>query len=740
MKKVLINNWARIVISFVYATMVLALALELYGIPIRSRLNVHDEINIGTPVLNFAFFFGMSYENWEYPNYLLAILNGVDGLLGALISVITDDWRTAKLIQYSAALICVFAGFWYALGKLLEAPSTNNKLELDALKVVITTCYVFSPYAFTQMNNGTFWSFTVYFAIAFVPFLLLALLKTITWNDSSQWRNKGFGFGLFVGVCCWWLPLIAVILCSIFLAWALSISFKRNQIDPIEARSSKLSLIAGLLVGLLPVFIASYFTLVSPGIEVDFKFLEYATYGIIQGGILTPFLQRFSWILYIGWEQKAVHSYFEDFDVLWVRILYLANIALLIYAALKIRDRSLYWRLFVGFLLVYLSAIFFAKGASFPFGSFFVSLVDFVPGFGVIRTPDTKFGMVVTASLLLALVLAGAMNKFVLRAMLALGVAYLGAAIPLWWSGELINPSGNARYTMSLSPDEERAINYLNSTAGEGRVLMFPGSGGGVYAYRGYSYVGRNYLTGNINRQVVSAQAGIVGERNSIEMAREFLEKMDFISLKEMGIQFVLINKTIELNQYRKFNAKNDNLSLRTILDGKRVALFELIGSGKPFEVVDAAGKEINAAIYRSKTLPVGFIVSISGYGSTQMPLRIRADVVASNHWIWLPLSEGDGYLMGALRAVLDGVTGRRQVVVSETRPSRVGLAEWIVTRNPGIEMKPVNKRWAVIHMPNLALSLSMLLCALLGSVLLVKRLLLAIIAKLRLTRSITIG
>jgi hypothetical protein len=215
---------------------------------------------------------------------------------------------------------------------------------------------------------------------------------------------------------------------------------------------------------------------------------------------------------------------------------------------------------------------------------------------------------------------------------------------------------------------------------------------------------------------------------------------MDFISLKEMGIRFVLVNKTKELNQYRQFSARSDNLSLRTILDGKRVALFELIGSGKPFEIVDAAGNEINAIVYRSKTLPIGFIVNINDYNSKQMPLRIRADVVASNHWFWLPIGEGDGYVMAVLRAALDGVTGRRQDVVSETRQSRVGLAEWVLTSNPRIETKPVNESWAVIHMPNFVLSLSMLLCVLLGSVTLATRLLLAIISNLQSTRSIAIG
>lgn len=719
-KKDLTKYYGPIALALFYALMVFSLAKILYGIPITSRLIIADEINIGMPIQNYATFFGISYENWGFNNFLSTLLNGIDGLIGILIHQVTNDWRTAKLIQYSTALLCVISGFWYSLGQLLDDGRIANEKELQVLKVVMTACYVVSPYAFMQMNNGTFWSFAVFFSIAFVPALLVVLLKTIIWRDSDEWHRRGMGFGLLVGVCSWWLPLIMVVVFSTGLVWLLFF-FSPARMHKNEIRVRSIPLVVGLTIGLLPVLIGSYYILGDTGIDADFKFASNATYNNIQGGLLTPFLQKFSWILYTGWEPKALHSYFKDFDKPWLRILYLAFIGVLTYALLKNTRNTRYRGLLLGFLLVYLSAIFFSKGGSFPFGFIFTSLIDYVPGFNVVRTPDTKFGLMATASFFLCCVTVGAINKFVRRAVVALGFAYLFVAIPLWWSGELINPTGPARYITSLTPDEEKAINYLNNDADEGRVLFLPGTGGGVISQDGYSYVGREYLVPSINRNVVSIQDGVVAGKSSGKAAREFLEDMDFLSLQEMGIRYVLVRKAKDFVHYNALKARSDNAFLRLLVDGDRIALFALIGSNKSIKVVDNHGDVLLSRLHQISSLPLGFVIDVDTQKPTQMPWRIRADVVTSKYWTLLPLDENDNIVMSIVRAGYSRMVSANENILIEPKTSRAGLAEWVILENTTGNIYRPNKRWLVINFPSLFLVMAMASCLLLAVVLLMK-------------------
>lgn len=684
-------HWAPLAAAGICALFIGALAKHLYSLPAYSRLFVHDEINIGMPVINAAFVFGMSYENWEFPNYLLALLNAVDGVIGGMLALATNDWRTAKLIQYGAALVVVIAGFWHAISVLLDGAEPRQNAEINAFKVLATACYALSPYALTQMNNGTFWSFSVYFAIAFVPIIVVYLLAALLRREGAR-VQASFGSGLVAGVCCWWLPLVAVLPLSIFLAWLL-IAPGRGL--PRAGAFAPARFLAGLTLGIVPVAITAYYTLVNPGVATDFRSMAHATYGNIQGGVLTPLLQRFSWILYVGWGDKAVHAFFAGFDSLSMRFVYLAGVGIVALAAMKARDRGPHWRFLVALMLVFMSAVFFAKGSSYPFGKLFVAFIDMVPGGGVIRTPDTKFGMVATAALLLAWGAAAAISTFARRAVAVLGVLYLASAVPLFLSGDLINPPGPARYFVMLSSDEQKALEILNRP-GHGRALMFPGSGSGVYPFDGYSYVGRNYLTTNVNRPMVSMQAGIVGEHASLEAARGFLARMDLPSLKEMGIRYVLMNKLKEPLPYRAFLAHSDDAAMKTLIDGQRVALFELLGENRPFAATDAGGREVRATIARSPILPLGFVITLRGASATQV--TVRADTVASAHWRWLPLSGNSA-----------------RWAVSPVALSRVGLAQWTLQLESRGQAGQEEARWVVVHLPNLFLALAMLSALLAG-------------------------
>ena len=720
MKNDLTKYYGPILLALFYVLMVFLLGTALYGIPITHRLIIADEINIGMPVQNYAYLFGISYENWGLPNFLFTLLNGIDGLIGILLHQVTDDWRTVKLIQYATALLCVISGFAYSLDQLLGDVRIANQKGLQTLKAVMTACYVFSPYAFMQMNNGTFWSFAVFFSIAFVPTLLVVLLKTIIWCDSDEWRRRGIGFGLLVGVCSWWLPLIMVVVFSTGFVW-LRFFFSSEKMPKNEIQVRIIPLVVGLTLGLLPVLIGSYYILGDTGIDANFGFVSNATYNNIQGGLLTPFLQKFSWILYTDWAPKALHSYFKDFDGLGLRILYLAFIGVLTYALLKNTRNTHYQGLLVGFLVVYLSAIFFSKGGSFPFGFVFASLINYVPGFNVVRTPDTKFGLVATASFFLCCVTAGTINKFVRRAVVVLGFAYLFVAIPLWWSGELINPTGPARYMASLTPDEVNAINHLNNNADDGRVLILPGTGGGVISQDGYSYVGREYLVPSINRSVVSLQDGVVAGKSSVMAAREFLENMDFLSLREMGIRYILVRKAKDFVHYHALKARSDQASLRLLIDGDRIALFALIGSIKSIEVVDNHGDVLLSQLQQIPFLPLGFLIDIDTQKPTQMPWHIRADVVPSKYWALLPLDENDNIVMSIVRAGYSSMANANKNLLIEPKTSRVGLAEWVIAENTTGNIYRPNKRWLIINFPSLFLVMAMASCLLLAVVLLMK-------------------
>lgn len=717
MNKIIIQNFARIVLASFGFIVILSLVGNFYDVSINSRHRILDEIIVGTPAVDYAIIFGMTFENWDFPNYLLALTSGMDALISILVGALTQDWRTAKIIRYSLALICVIFLFLSSLNKLLDIKYSREDIEIEILKVVAVLCYVFSPYSFMLMNYGVFWSFSVYFSIACFPMVIIYFVKRIMSLDQQWSYSEGFGFGLLVGVSCWWVPFAVVMFSSSVLVCVLF----QNKITYKETWIGAAPLLAGLVFGLIPVIITTYYMFLAPGVLLDFQIVENSGFDRIKGGVLTPFLHKHSWLLYERWGPKSMAEYFEDFDQPWIRLIYLAFIGTMTYAALTKVKRSPYLSLFFCFFIIYLSSVFLAKGASYPFGDVFTSLQDISPIFKVVRTPDSKYGLALTVSLILCCVLASTFSRLVMRTFITLGILYLVAAIPLWWSGEIYNPTGRARYITSISNDEELAVAYLNNTGDDERVLLLPGTGGGEFENEGYIYAGRHYITTILNRKLISVQDGAVIEKNASNIINKAIKKWDVLAMKEMGIGYILIDKRTAPKQYNELRSISDEVTLKIVVDGKRIALFEIKGDGKPFEVIDALGREVQAKFYRNKMLPLGFTVLLNSNETTEMPLSVRADVVVSSHWLWLPLGDSENNIISILNALIINAKGRQNELVSDTKVSRVGLAEWSISKNQWAGEYRANKNWIVIHMPNLVLTMAMLSCILLGVFLLIK-------------------
>jgi hypothetical protein len=119
-------------------------------------------------------------------------------------------------------------------------------------------------------------------------------------------------------------------------------------------------------------------------------------YENISGGYFYQLIGFSNWGIYTGWPDRLIGGFSGYFNKPQYQ-----------FALLLLNIASLYWMYKNGFnklCILILIFLIFSVGSQPPFGSIFIWIVDHIPGFESIRTPDNKFGFYTQAILILSLI------------------------------------------------------------------------------------------------------------------------------------------------------------------------------------------------------------------------------------------------------------------------------------------------------------------------------------------------
>ena len=425
----------------------------------------------------------------------------------------------------------------------------DRSRRIDA--ALLALAYVVAPHTLIAISNGTFWIVSVALAVGVIPLYMHFLLRCFG-EDSG-------GFS--------WAPVAGASLCAIVIAWSIFFIFPAALMGaaalvlrgwPSRSDLGKAAAIVALVLGgSAPSLYGLYLSGIDPGWHsaVDMVWGN-AAYGSIRGGVLTGFLEQATWLIYNFWQPRLVLGFPSHFSNAAHVALAFSSVAVL--AALPLVQRGeLHTRRYLFVAVMFLLAVFFVKGASEPLGFLFEAVLTRIPGGGLIRTPDTKFGVFVVAALAMASALALAQRRdsprwfqHCVRAVMCLSIAY--HALPLLDGRAIfaqrseLAPSyaagGNA---ISLTPAEERIIAALRRDDQRGVMMLPPASGmatarrTGVFAYRivveeltpnPFFYADEDAIANNAATRAILRSAVYEGRWNR---------------LPELGVGFVLADHNV---------------------------------------------------------------------------------------------------------------------------------------------------------------------------------------------------
>jgi len=195
------------------------------------------------------------------------------------------------------------------------------------------------------------------------------------------------------------------------------------------------------------------------------------SYQAIKGGYFYQFIGFSNWGIYTGWSDRIFGGFTHFFsNPIFQASLFSLN-ALSLYYFLK---QKKYFLVLILIIFLVLSV-----GDQAPFGFLYVFLLENVPGFASIRTPDNKFGVFIQGILLLNLLLA--ITRFKVREKAYIVLLLIGALI------FLIPPLLTGKTVFGLKSIYSSKSTYILESQGELKmaaqlssndfVLLIPGAG-----------------------------------------------------------------------------------------------------------------------------------------------------------------------------------------------------------------------------------------------------------------------
>jgi hypothetical protein len=549
-------------------------------------------------------------------------------------------------------------------------PATPAR-KLDAC--LLGALYVVAPFTLIYISYGIFWSLNIALAIGIMPLLFHLFLRNfVEERDRFEWSS-----------------VAALALCLIVVAWSILFLFPtflifavllamRGGIGKVDLKKG-LALAVLPLVGSLPSLYGMYLSAFDAGWRAaSDPITANAAFESIQGGVLTGFMQYAAWPIYTPWSPRLVLGFESHFSsAIYIT---LTTLLLLVAIAVPLVNRQFLMNQYVYVAVMLLIVVFFVKGAGQPFGAMFRGFLSSVPGAGLIRTPDTKFGVFVILALAVAVALALANGerkarwfRFLARAVIVATVAY--HAIPmlnghaiLARDSELTPGQSGRGYAVALSPTERRIIDTLASEPTAG-VVFLPPSFGLITRREGDMFMYRHVVSDFIPNPLYYSEWDEAPNESLKRRLQAAVAGGDWTLLPEMAVGFVLVNRnaiTERAGQHALYRAIRELPGVWTrIVDEGGYELYRLVDTHrKPLVTIESDRGEAGLTVEDRGNWFVRFATAPLAPGAYTATFRSAEN----KHWrlVAIPRDCGRSAHVCAIRGILsapaDSVIGRHAV------------------------------------------------------------------------------
>lgn len=539
-------------------------------------LVVHDE--------NFTFSqFDPVFSPFEIfngtPRIFISPINLLDKTVTWLLEEASVSLQWVQMLRHLISLSVLFIFPYFGFIKIAEAmdlrPLTNFEYAL------VSATFSLGLYALISVNSGIGTRIDGALAIGLFPYFVGSVWEITKSRTSIGWI-QAMKFALLLGVYCYSLIFVF----PIFIAAAIIISFAFIQQPINKYVFYSLGRILVLAVPLVSYMVLAILVALSSPPDYAASIMDTAAGGNIKLGVLGKFLQYHTWTIYNLWPHRAIGGYEVQITSLFSNFITLGVIAIGIASYRFIEDSKVRLAVVISFLF-FIFGVFFGKAYGPPFGEIFNFLLESLPMvFGLIRTPDTKMGLLIAlaVSMLLLISISASSQKntqkYLKRLTILLALCYVGFFGAPFFTGVALMGGGNTYFQDRLSgtssyiwtsiPDQQYVVNYVNGIKEPINILTFPSSlSVSIRAVDG-NYEGQDIFLSQLHHTVFSYPYPSVTEKDVFSQLYALFEEHDPTAFEKLNIRLVIARKYAA-----QFDANEFNLFSRRILAGRSTVVYE---------------------------------------------------------------------------------------------------------------------------------------------------------------------
>jgi hypothetical protein len=529
-------HWKLYLLSTSFLVSVVWGMYVFWGHSTTSLIFIHDSLTFGSfEHLKNNFFVLQGIYQGLNPHQSIAFLQiFLNALFYLLLNLLNQPvFITGYILFVLIAFLNIsfsFIGFFH-LYKDFMITKTNLR-NTDLLPIILITIFYFvHPFNILNINNGIFFSFT-YLAYGVLPLFLYYFLKIL------QGNIKKFELIFFILHCFLILSIITYVIPILFAVLGVFVLNLKNISYKILFRNIGISFFLILLLG-LPVLVPFVLQAITPNfVETN---MGNSTGSLIQGGILTILKNHIHWPIYGGWNPRSLYTFadyyrstFFVFTSLSIYAVFLVNF--LVNKKLLKDVNSYLWILLIG--------IFFAKGGTYPFGEIYNYLVNNVPFFGAVRSPDNKFSVLIPLSMSLiwlGLTRSKNIGYRINIAILILVIAVFG--YPLLKKEVVVSEDNypySGSYVWNFRDEYKQIADFINQDKDVFFVLSLPaGIGHGVIETDKQLFIGRDIMNTILKSGVIRISD------NENNLLSKMWQEGDFEGIGKFNVKYILVRHDV---------------------------------------------------------------------------------------------------------------------------------------------------------------------------------------------------
>lgn len=524
---------------FLILTLSFLYALFIFDkVPEDSFLLVHDHATWVSKKALFHDSFIISNMNFGL-NMPVQFVTNLSGR--SLYSILYAFNLNLRSIQF---ITLVFFNFFlqslafFGIGKIYRKVNKKDNV-LDIL--LLTLFYCINPLIVVFMSTGNYWNLNFLITYSLLPLLIYTLVNFYT-SDNNKIVDVLL-LTLLLSLSVFYIPFNVPIFLIALVFLLFNTSLKR--ITDYTFRKHIVLVVLFLLV-CSPMIYSYYLAYAGSYKGIIKEGLLDSTAGALRGGVMNMMLNYFSWTIYTIWTPRSIlhfHRYFKSF-LFVLSSLSLYSIVLLY----KVKDSG-NSKFFNASLLTLVASIFLGKGPQNPFGFIYDFLVNNIPLFQVLRSPDNKFSIGIIFSLMfILLIILGKMRKDRKVLFYLYLLTYVVIVSFPFFNGEAIigknirNVSGD--FVTKIYQEYDEVVEILDSDNKHYGVLVYPPSTLPVTLDKEDNiFIGKDVVGLSSKLPFYYLSVNALTEPGLLELLKNIYYDFDFEILKNISAGYVLIRK-----------------------------------------------------------------------------------------------------------------------------------------------------------------------------------------------------